>query len=130
MDGWNRRLSWQVRLENLEFTTCPPGFTKSISEQCSKDRCHPEQHIFQYNNEISAKQIDSIHGQNQVGSRMENGQRERKTPAKYEPISGHHHRTETVRSTTKKACCMYRTTTHRSLPFKRISTSIQHNRNR
>ena len=42
---------------------------------------------------------------------MENGQRKCKTIAKHEPIPGHHHRTETIRSTTtKKACGMYHTT--------------------
>ena len=46
MDGWNRRLSWQVRLESLEFTTCPPGFTKSISEQCNTCDINNEMTIF------------------------------------------------------------------------------------
>ena len=60
---------------------------------------------------------------------MENRQRKCKTPAKYEPISRHHHWTQAIRSlATTKACGVDHTTTHRPLPSEWISTSLQQHR--
>ncbi len=55
---------------------------------------------------------------------MENGQRKRKTPAKYESISRHHYRIQTLWSlTTIKTCDMNHTIMHRIFD-ERISSPV------
>jgi hypothetical protein len=49
----------------------------------------PLNYSSKYKNEIGAKQINSIHGKNKMGNRMENRERKCKTAMKHEPISRH-----------------------------------------